>query len=231
MKISYKILRKLALTWPLAIAAGWIFLVDVAPSRLYATAVESLSTEELRELQARLNKRQSLSVRFTQTRTSSLRPKKPSKSSGKALFAKPAKFRWEIEQPSPDVLLFDGRALVNYKPGEKTATRFSAEAERAKEIKEVIDFVLDFDALLNRYAIKEAVRSGNVITMHLKPKAASAINELSIEIDAKSFFVSLIKMSFQNKNTSEFRFSDPSVAELSPGSFSVPEGYKVVEGV
>jgi outer membrane lipoprotein-sorting protein len=204
--------------------------LDVNPVMASAT-IESLSTEELRELQSKLNERQALTVKFTQTRVSSLRPKKPSTSTGRAVFAKPAKFRWEFEKPAADVLLFDGRSLISYKPGESTATKFNANADRAREIKEVIDFVLDFDALLGRYSIKEAVRAKNLITLSLKPKSSSAITDLSIEIDAKSYFVSAIKMSFQNRNTTEFRFSEPSASAISPEVFNLPKGLKIVDGV
>jgi outer membrane lipoprotein carrier protein len=204
----------------------------VEPQPLMASSTtESLSTEELRELQSKLKERQTLTVRFTQTRVSSLRPKKPSTSIGKAVFAKPAKFRWEFEKPAADILLFDGRSLISYKPGDTTATKFSPNAEKAREIKEVIDFVLDFDALLGRYSIKEATRSKNLINLSLNPKSSSAITSLSIEIDAKSHFVTVIKMSFQNRNTTEFRFSEPSTAAISPDAFRLPKGVTVVEGV
>lgn len=202
-----------------------------SPQALASVTTESLSTEELRELQTKLNQRQTLTVRFTQTRVSSLRPKKPSASVGKAIFAKPAKFRWEFEKPAPDVLLFDGRSLISYKPGDSTATKFSANADRAREIKEVIDFVLDFDALLGRYSIKEAIRTKDLITLSLKPKSSAAITELSIEIEAKSYFVTAIKMIFQNRNTTEFRFSEPNASAVSLDAFSLPKGLKVVDGV
>lgn len=196
-----------------------------------ADLVESLSTEELRELQAKLNQRQTLSVRFTQTRTSRLRPKKPATSSGRAVFARPAKFRWEFEKPTADILLFDGRSLISFKPGEKTATRFNAEAERSREIKEVIDFVLDFDALLNRYSIKQALRDKSLIHLTLQPKSVGAISELKISIDGKSFFVTSIKMTFQNRNISEFKFLEPITKAVSADTFSVPAGVQVVDGV
>jgi len=202
------------------------------PASLSVSAtVEALSTEELRELQQKMNQRRELSVKFTQTRTSNLRPNKPSKSSGKALFAKPAKFRWEVEKPLADVLIFDGSSLLSYKPGEKTATRFNTEAERAREIKEVIDFVLDFDALMARYNLIESSHQSQGISLRLKPKKTSPLSEINIEIDSKSYFVRLVKMTFQNKNTSEFQFSDPQATQISPQSFAVPSGLKIMDGV
>ena len=218
----------LVLVCGLLICLASVLLTEM-PS-LSAT-VEALSTEELRELQQKMNQRRELSVKFTQTRTSNLRPNKPSKSFGKALFAKPAKFRWEVEKPVADVLIFNGSSLLSYKPGEKTATRFNTEAERAREIKEVIDFVLDFDALMARYNLIESSHQSQGISLRLKPKKTSPLSEISIEIDSKSYFVRLVKMTFQNKNTSEFQFSDPQAPQISPQSFAVPEGLKIVDGV
>jgi outer membrane lipoprotein-sorting protein len=192
---------------------------------------EALSTEELREVQSKMSSRQDLSVDFVQLRTSALRPTKPSKSSGKALFAKPARFRWEIEKPLADILLYDGKSLFSYKPGEKTATRFDAQGDRASEIKEVINFVLDFDSLLKRYQIVKSLRHGKDIILTLNPKQDGALSVIDINVDSKSFYVRSLKMSFTNKNTSEFQFSNPAPGVSGPSSFSVPASMKVIEGV
>jgi len=234
MKIIMKSLEKDQCRMTLALVFGLLMcILGLLVPAIQATSatVEALSTEELRELQQKMNQRRELSVKFMQVRTSNLRPNKPSKSFGKAIFAKPAKFRWEVEKPAADVLIFDGSSLLSYKPGEKTATRFKTEAERAREIKEVIDFVLDFDALMSRYNLIESSRQNQGISLRLKPKKTSPLSEISIEIDSKSYFVRLVKMIFQNNNTSEFQFSDPQAAQISPQSFAVPEGLKIVDGV
>jgi len=204
---------------------------DAKIARAASSAGETLSTEELRELQAKLNGRQYLSVNFTQIRTSSLRPQKPSKSNGKAQFAKPTKFRWEMEKPQADVLIFNGADLLSFKPGEKTASRFKTEGERSKEIKEVIDFVLDFDELMKRYRLVESTRRDQTIHLTLKPKTAGQISGISISVDGKDYFVRVVKMVFQNKNTSEFEFSNPSSGAIDPTTFSVPAGMKIVDSI
>lgn len=192
---------------------------------------EALSTEELREVQSKLSSRQDLGVDFVQIRTSALRPNKPSKSSGKALFAKPARFRWEIEKPQADVLIYDGKSLFSYKPGEKTATKFVTQGDRAAEIKEVISFVMDFDSLLKRYHIVKATHHGKEIYLTLNPKQEGALSVIDITIDGKSFYVGSLKMTFSNKNTSEFKFLNPIPATIAPASFSVPAEMKIVDGV
>jgi outer membrane lipoprotein-sorting protein len=218
-----------------AVLLIFVVLGFLLPSTKMALAAspagETLSTEELRELQAKLNSRQNLSVRFTQIRTSSLRPKKPSRSSGKALFSKPAKFRWEMEKPQADVLIFNGADLLSFKPGDKTASRFKTEGERSKEVKEVIDFVLDFDALMRRYRLVESMRLNETIHLKLKPKVAGPISDISISVDGKDYFVKTVKMIFQNKNTSEFEFSSPSSGAVDSAAFSVPPGIKIMDSI
>jgi chaperone LolA len=194
-------------------------------------AGESLSTEELRDLQNRIGKRQDLRLDFIQSRTSALRPKKPSKSYGFAVFQKPTKFRWETQKPQADILVFDGVTLLNWKPGENTATRFQAHGDRAREIKEVIDFVLDFDALLKRYQLISSSKEGDAITLKLKPKTASAVTTLALEVDAKQHFIKTLVMTFQNNNKSEFQFSNPAVQRVEPSTFKAPAGIKVVDGL
>jgi chaperone LolA len=205
-------------------------VVSLVSARLFA-AGESLSTEELRELQAKVSKRQELRLDFVQIRTSALRPQKPSTSKGFAVFQKPAKFRWETQKPQPDVLLFDGSNILNLKPGQNTATRFKADGERAREIREVIDFVLDFDALLKRYQLMESSKEGQTIALKLKPKTTSAVSQLSIEIDAKQHMVRSVLMTFQNNNRSEFQFTNASAAKVDPSIFKAPEGVKVIDGM
>lgn len=206
-------------------------LVFAVGSAEAAKVDEALSTEELREIQSKMSGRQDMSVDFVQIRTSALRPKKPSKSSGKALFAKPSKFRWELEKPQADVLIFDGKNLFSFKPGDSTATRFKTEGDRAHEIREVIDFVMDFDALLKRYQLVESIRRGDEIALNLKPKSEGAISSIEILVDGKKFFVRSLKMIFNNKNTSEFQFSNAAPASITAKTFAVPETMKIVEGV
>jgi hypothetical protein len=65
----------------------------------------------------------------------------------------------------------------------------------------------------------------------LQPKSPGAIRELKINIDGKSYFVSAIKMIFQNRNVSEFKFLDPTTGALPTDAFKVPSGVQVLDGV
>jgi outer membrane lipoprotein-sorting protein len=129
------------------------------------------------------------------------------------------------------VLIFNGTDLLNFKPGDKTASRFKTEGERSKEVKEVIDFVLDFDALMKRYRLVESTRQERTIQLKLKPKVAGPISDINISVDGKDYFVKAVKMIFQNKNTSEFEFMNPSSGAIDPGAFSVPSQMRVIDSI
>ena len=193
-------------------------------------ASESMSTEEIRALQQRMKGAQSLAVDFTQSRTVSIRAGKKSKSSGHAIFARPNKFHWELTKPVSDIMVFDGEVLYTYKPTEKIATRFHSQGNKTQEIKEVIDLILDFDALLGRYQLVSAAKEENSSTMVLKPKGISLIETLEIRIDIKTAAISGIKMTFGNKNTTDYEFTNVTHVAPENGTFAVPTGFKIIDG-
>ena len=193
-------------------------------------ATESMSTEEIRGLQQRMKGLESLSVDFVQIRTVSIRAGKKSKSSGHAVFGRPTKFRWELTKPVHDVMVFDGSVLYSFKPEEKTATRFQTQGDRTQEIKEVIDLVLDFDALLKRYELLSTVKDRDIAIMTLRPKQQGLIEGLEVYISTKTALISGIKMSFSNKNTTEYEFTNSSRDKTPDSKFTVPSGYKIVDG-
>jgi outer membrane lipoprotein-sorting protein len=128
-------------------------------------------------------------------------------------------------------LIYDGKSLFSYKPGDKTATKFVTQGDRASEIKEVISFVMDFDSLLKRYQIVKSTRRDKEVHLTLNPKQEGALSVIDITVDGKSFYVRSLKMTFSNKNTSEFQFLNPAPASIQPTSFAVPSAMKIVDGV
>ena len=196
-----------------------------------AIGAELLSTDELRELQLKMKSAAQLSVDFTQSTTAGIRPDRPpAKSAGRAIFSKPTKFRWELIKP-PALRLFDGKALYEVNVANKTATRYRTTAQKSQDIQEVIDLVLDFDSLLERYKMLEAIKVGADVKMKLKPKVQGNISEVEVILEAASATIRGITLIYPNKNQSRFEFANPSRSPVSPSSFEVPKGYKILEGV
>jgi len=198
----------------------WLWLFSASQ----ALATGQLSTTELRDLQLKMQNATQLSVDFKQEKTSSLRPNNPSKSTGKAVFAKPTKFRWELAK---SILIFDGDDLYSLSPKDKVATKFQTTSDRSQEIKEVIDVVLDFDSLLSRYDLAESSKQGSSVKLVLKPKTQTTMSQIEVVVDGAAATIQSVRLTFKNKNVSAFVFSNPDRRPVAATSFSVPVDYKV----
>lgn len=195
---------------------------------LHKSNAASLSTGELRDLQQKMKSATQLSVEFSQIKTTSIRPDVPSKSSGKAVFAKPNKFRWEIGKTT---LVFDGSDLYSLNSVDKSASKFGAASDRFQEIQEVIDLVLDFDSLLKKYDLVDSSKVGEVVKLQLKPKKPGAIKEVEVLVDASSATFQAVTMVFGNKNKSAFVFSNVDRSVVPASVFVVPKDFKVSDAL
>jgi outer membrane lipoprotein-sorting protein len=198
---------------------------------MFAAQVQNMSKDDLRNLQLKMKSAAQLTVDFVQYKSVKIRPKQRTKVIGRGVFAKPSKFKWTIIEPKADSLIFDGQKLFSIQEDKKTATSFSADADRAQEIREVIDLVLDFDSLLGRYDVAEATKESNKVNLLLNPKKPGALTNLNVRVDAATAMVEMVKMTFTNKNTSEFEFSNPDRSALPKDAFALPAGYKIIPGL
>ena len=194
-------------------------------------AAAALSEDELKTLQQKMKSASQLAVDFDQTKTNTLRPNKPSRSEGHAAFAKPAKFRWELLKPLGETLVYDGSTLYSLNAKEKIATKYSAGADRALEINEVIGVVLDFDSMRKKYNLAESSKDGTTILLKLKPKTPSTIDSIDVRVDMATASIKGLKLFFTNKNTSEFLFTNPDRSVLPSKTFDIPKDFKVVNGI
>lgn len=204
-----------------------------------AFSAEVVTDGELKALQQKMKSASQLSVDFTQIKTSTLRPNKPSRSSGHAVFAKPTKVRWELIKPAGETLIYDGATLYSLNTKEKIATKYGSSAEKALEINEIIGVVLDFDSMLQKYTVTQRTKDGTALLLTLKPNATSStIEKIEARIDGATASIQGVKLIFSNRdpketkrNTSEFTFSNPDRRVVPVKTFDVPKEYKVVEGL
>lgn len=207
-----------------------IFFCSMVFQPRQAYPAEVLSTEELRQLQQRMKNASQLSVDFMQVKTNSLRPNKPAKSSGKAVFAKPSKVRWQLTKPA-STLIFDGETLYELKESDQTATKYTAKGGRAQDTREVIDLVLNFETLLERYKLIESTKENGRIKLKLEPKVAGSLSEIEVGVDSASAAIQNVTLVFSNKNRTRFEFSNPDRRAVPAATFEVPKAYKVIQGV
>jgi outer membrane lipoprotein-sorting protein len=189
---------------------------------------EILSVEDLKAIQQKMRAADSLQADFKQVRYSSLR-KKSTESTGHAVFAKPDKFRWSILKPVSEEWLFDGTSLFNVKPDRKAALKYVSATDKAKELRDLVDLILNFDTLLSRYTLRRAELVRDKLLVILAPKSTSEIEEIEMTIIPEKSYVAEIKLGFENKNSLSYVFSEPSKNPLAANAFELEKSVKITD--
>lgn len=205
----------------------WLLLLFlIFPSRVFADAI---SVEELQTIQKKFKQYDYLSVSFQQTKFVSTRPNRPIKLTGQASFAKPARFRWVVNTKSgDDVFIFDGQSLIQYR-GE-TGTRYKSSGEQTKELSRIVELVMNFDSLLESYRPVKQERKGQKIELDLEPKVPSGdLERISVKYDMDENLLSYLKMSFKNRNSSIYEFSQPHTKPLMDSVFMPPKTVRIFD--
>jgi|GEM_PF-1280958 len=207
-----------------------VFSVDSAPLATANPGSQGqVSKGELDALAKKLTSSESLRVDLVQRKTSPSRPNRPVVVKGHALFQKPDRFRWVLGEPLNEETIFNGRDLFKYLPRENVAARYSARGQQAKEVKRVVDFVLNVGSIFNAYKMVTGTREGKVLKLEFKPAnpEADEIDTLELTIDEERGFVSRVYFTLRNKASLAVEFSNPDRRGLTPLSFSLPSGVKV----
>ncbi len=184
-----------------------------------------IDLSEMREVQSKLSANRFLTINFEQKVYKAMR-KRTRSSEGKAYFAKPNKFRWIFKKPSRKEWIYDGNQLINYLPDQKSAIRYSAKAPQAKELRQIVDMVLNLDSLLAKFDLSSAKKKGDLLSLKIVPKKRLQIEFAELNVDLKDYYISLVRLHFRGDNHTTFLFKKPSTASLSQGQFSLPEETK-----
>ena len=189
--------------------------------------VISLSDKEMRGIQEKLKSFQYLSVDFTQSTFRSLR-KRTTVTTGKAHFSKPDKFRWMLIKPKADQWIFDGKTLSQYIPDRKEAVSYGSGANKGKEFRQIVDLVLNFNNLLERFTIKSSKKIDHFAEIVLEPKKKGGdIAEAVLKLDLKENYIKTLQMHFGHGNHTTLTFNDPRRNPLKDDVFELPKGTKV----
>ena len=195
---------------------------------------KSVSPAEFKKLQEKIKNTQHLSVQFVQLVYSPLR-KRTRKKKGKALFAKPAKFRWTVEEPenARQEFFFDGKSLIVFDPNEKTAIRWRGARFETKQFQRIAGLLLNSSTLLKFYDLKQADLNEKQQSLEatLSPKQKMDIQTVQTKVDLKRQFVEKVKITYEDGKVFRFVFKKPDRATLEANSFvfSVPPGVKLEE--
>lgn len=190
----------------------------------------SLSVDELKDYQAKFNKKDELHLLFKQNTYSTLRKKKRA-SEGEAFLAKPALIRWNLRQPR-DEYIYNGRDLYVHHVDQKLAMKFSAQGSQAKEFENIINVVLSFDSLLKNYDIIQAVADPSKKAMYLKlsPLKSSELTSAHIKSNQSTGEVSQVCLQYKDGKFVDYAFESlkiPTKFDPKLFAFDLPKGVKL----
>lgn len=192
-------------------------------------AFADLTKGDLDGIQKKLQASECLRVDMVQKKTSPSRPNRPVVVKGYALFQKPDRFRWVLGEPINEETIFNGKDLIKFLPRDNVAARYSAKGQQAKEVKRVVDFVLNVGSIFKTYQLVSGKRDGKFVHLQFKPANTDndEIDNLELTVDEDAGFVSRVHFTLRNKASLSVDFSNPDRRGLTPLSFALPSGVKV----
>jgi len=187
-----------------------------------------LTLEQLRAKQAKLKSFDALTLDFVQSK---FKPnqKRTITRKGQAVFKKPDRFIWKLETPTRDYNLYDGKAFYTYLPDDKSAVKYSFTGPQSYQLRQVVDLVLNFEALLKRYDLVKAEQIGDDIKVELKPKTVGDIDSIDLGFSEKNSHIIYLKMTMANKLVLSHDFSNPVFKDVPDSAFSIPAGVRVTD--
>ncbi len=189
----------------------------------------SLTVEELRKLQGKLQDHPFLSVDFEQKIYKKLRNKTLS-NKGQVYFKKPSSFRWIFSHSESEEWVYNGNDLLHYFPTKNYAHRYKPYAAKGKNLREIVNMVLDFDSLLKRYTVVSAFQDAKLVTLNLAPKERGEITEVVLGLDLEKNLISEVTLNLEGGNQSSFRFTNPRYNQGAL-SFELPSKVKITDAI
>ncbi len=176
-------------------------VAKTGPEALAKTGQEAAFSELFQQVKLA----DSLSLSFEQLVFKSLR-KTNQKKFGRAYFQRPFKFRWAIDKPQASEWLYNGKELVSFDPNTKQGVSYSAEGDKSKNLREIVELILHPEQIEKAYKILSLNKDKKSATLLLAPKATSEIEKAELVFDLEQTFVKELKLFFNSKNETTFKF-------------------------
>ena len=140
-----------------------ITLLIIPTSFTFATPTTATPTDELASL---LSSFQGMTAQFKQVVAGN--KKIPGQTStGKMALQRPGKFRWDVQQPNPQLLIADGRYLWIYDVDLEQATRQKLDTSNTSSPASLLSGSVS--SLRDRFDVARLPESGNMTGFRLKP--------------------------------------------------------------
>ena len=203
-----------------------------APSETSATPADCL-TRTVDALQARYENVRDLRARFVQT----TRPahmagsaSEPTVSAGRMVVEKPAKMRWEYEEPDESLVVSDGESLWMYDPGFGEAQRLPVGEGLLSGA--AVSFLLGEGDLRRDFEIRLVSCDAERAELELTPREPASFEKLRVVASPETGNLSHTRIDDLLGNVTDVALSDLET-NVSPAPetfrFVAPEGVSVVE--
>jgi outer membrane lipoprotein-sorting protein len=194
----------------------------------FSSQATELTLDQLRAKQAKLKSFDGLTIDFVQSKFKPTQGKTLTRK-GQAILKKPDLFVWKLETPLKEYYQYDGKAFYTYSPDEKSAVKYSVTGPQSYQLRQIVDLVLNFEALLKRYDLEKAEQIGDDIKVLLKPKTSGEIVSIDLGFSEKKSHIVYLKMTMSNKLILSHDFSNPVFANVPNSAFDIPAGVKVTD--
>ncbi len=149
---------------------------------------------------------------------------------GKVIFKRPGKMRWELRGDESQIIVADGETIWFYQPEDEQVLK--APVRSAFRSSTPVSFLTGVGKIADDFTASLEGESDGRIDLLLLPKRASEIGRLVLSVDAESHDIVAAKVTDPLGNVTDLRFTNlqrnTDVAE-SQFTFEVPEGVDVVE--
>jgi outer membrane lipoprotein carrier protein len=182
----------------------------------------------LKTVQDRYNRAESLKLDFSETYAGTGRPAQAD--SGVLYLHKPGRMRWEYASPVGKVFLSDGKEVIQYSPGEPTATR--SKLKDSEDMRAPLAFLLgklDFHKEFKSFRLT-ADAAGTWIAA--EPKSDNLAYSRVEFLAGSDGEIHRVRVTGQDNSKLEFAFSNEHLnAPVSPSMFNfhAPPGVQIVE--
>lgn len=194
---------------------------------------KKLSLKEVWAYQKSMDTPPAMSFDFNEELYRNVR-KKTIHKKGSVYAIKPDKFKWQV---GSNIWLYDGKDLLQYNKEEKYAVRYSSKLGKSKELRQLVDMITNFEALLKSYNFEGAFEKEKEIIIKLKPKGASEIEALEVTLSLTMFSkkkktsMKKLVLFFADKNITRFKFSNRKEEKVELKRLSPPKGTKITDAL
>ncbi|MFK7873125.1 MAG: outer membrane lipoprotein carrier protein LolA [Oligoflexales bacterium] len=157
--------------------------------------------------------------------------KRTVKSSGRALFAKPNKFRWTFDKPGMGEWIFDGKMLFHHHAEQKKAKSYSLTSGHMHEFKRLVHMVLDTTQLLKEFELRSANEKSGLFSFFLVPYKKKNMDSLELKYDHNQSYLKEVVMILNGGNTTTLFFSKPDFKPFSVSKFDLDKRVKIIKSL